>query len=81
MNIIVKTAKISSKGQITLPKEVRDKLQSDTVCIVITDDGIRLEPVRDVGGSLKKYASETITVEEARDRAWTEMVNAKHPRR
>ena len=32
-----KTAKVSSKGQITLPKQVRSVLQSDFVRVVVED--------------------------------------------
>lgn len=76
-----KTAKISSKGQITLPKAIRDRLQSDLVRIIVEDGVIRLEPVRAVGGSLQRYAAQRITHEQARDRAWTDAVKEKHPRR
>lgn len=79
--IIEKTAKISKKGQITLPKTVRDKLQSDTIRIVIDGDLIRLEPVHDVGGSLKRYATRRIDHRKARDQAWGEALDEKHLRR
>lgn len=79
--IIEKTAKISSKGQITLPKAIRDRLQSDLVRIIVEDDVIRIEPVRDVGASLHRYTREHIPHAQARDRAWTDAVEEKHPRR
>jgi bifunctional DNA-binding transcriptional regulator/antitoxin component of YhaV-PrlF toxin-antitoxin module len=71
---IVRIVNISREGQITLPKEVMEKLKSDVLRIVITDEGILLEPVHDVGGSLKQYATRIIPIEEARDQAWTEVV-------
>jgi AbrB family looped-hinge helix DNA binding protein len=61
--------KISSKGQITLPKPIRDKLGSNLVRIVAGDDGVRIEPVRDLGGSLKAYAKSYVPIEEAREEA------------
>ena len=62
-------SKISSKGQITLPKPIRDKLGSNLVRIVAGDDGVRIEPVRDLGGSLKAYAKSYVPIEEAREEA------------
>ena len=64
-----KIAKISSKGQITLPKAVRDRLGSNLVRLVSDETGVRIEPVRDVGGSLSRYAKGYVTIEEAREGA------------
>ena len=66
-----KTAKITAKGQITLPKVVRDLLRSDLVRIVVDDDAVRLEPVEGVGGALSRYAKRYIPMEEAREKAWS----------
>ncbi len=64
-----KTAKVSSKGQITLPKPVRDLLQSDFVRLVIENGAVRLEAVPDLAGSLARYAQGR-PVENERDAAW-----------
>jgi AbrB family looped-hinge helix DNA binding protein len=64
-----KISKISSKGQITLPKSVRERLGSKLVRLISDDDGVRIEPVRDVAGSLKQYAKNYVTIEEAREGA------------
>jgi AbrB family looped-hinge helix DNA binding protein len=64
-----KVAKISSKGQITLPKAVRDRLGSNLVRVISDDAGVRIEPVRDVAGSLSRYAKTYVTIEEAREGA------------
>jgi AbrB family looped-hinge helix DNA binding protein len=64
-----KVAKISSKGQITLPKAVRDRLGSEFVRLVSDGQGVRIEPVRDVGGSLKRYAQGYVPLDEARTAA------------
>ena len=64
-----KVAKISSKGQITLPKAVRDRLGSNLVRLVSDDKGVRIEPVRDVAGSLRRYATGYVAIEEAREGA------------
>lgn len=73
MIVYEKTVKISSKGQITLPKAVREKLLSEFVHLIIEDDNVRLEPVVDVQGSLKHYAAQYIPYEEAREIAWSEV--------
>lgn len=70
-----KTVKISAKGQITLPKAVREKLLSEFVHLIIDDDNVRIEPVVDVRGSLKQYATRSIPHEEGRETAWSEVVH------
>ncbi len=64
-----KVSKISSKGQITLPKSVRERLGSKLVRLISDDDGVRIEPVLDVAGSLQRYAKNYVTIEEAREGA------------
>lgn len=76
-----KTAKLSKKGQITLPKKVREFLGSNVVKVVIENGQVRLEPLGDLAGSLSQYAKEYIPFEEARDRAWEAEVNEKYSRR
>jgi AbrB family looped-hinge helix DNA binding protein len=62
-------SKISSKGQITLPKAIREKLGSALVRLVSDEDGVRIEPVRELGGSLKAYAPSYVPLDEAREGA------------
>jgi AbrB family looped-hinge helix DNA binding protein len=64
-----KIAKISSKGQITLPKAIRERLASKYVRLTSDAQGIRIEPVEDVAGSLRRYAKEYVPLEEAREGA------------
>jgi AbrB family looped-hinge helix DNA binding protein len=64
-----RVSKISSKGQITLPKAVRQRLGSDLVRLISDENRARIEPVRDVGGSLRRYAKAYATIEEAREGA------------
>jgi AbrB family looped-hinge helix DNA binding protein len=66
-----KTTKISSKGQITLPKPVRDLLGSDWVRVVIDGDTVHLEPVPQVAGGLGQYARRYIPTAEAVGQAWS----------
>ena len=74
MDEIVKTVKISSKGQITLPKEVRERLKEEIIRIVADEKGVRLEPVSNLAGCLKKYVREKpdLPWEELREKAWRE---------
>ena len=65
-----RTTKISSKGQITLPKPVRDLLGSDRVRVVVDNDSVRLEPAPEVAGSLRRYADHYIPTDQAVEQAW-----------
>ncbi len=51
------TRKLTSKGQVTVPKEVRDALNSDLIIFEISKKGIVLKPVEntleDLYGSVK----------------------------
>ena len=66
------TAKVTSKGQITIPKAVRDKLNlrpGDKVRFEIEDDGAaRMRAINrsldDIIGMLKPYTSVSATIEE-----------------
>ena len=49
------TAKITSKGQVTIPKDIRDVLKSSIVKFNIKDGKVEIEPVKEIAGSLKKY--------------------------
>ena len=83
MTALVKTAKVSSKGQITLPREVRRALGTDFVRIVSEQGAVRIEPIPDVAGSLAHYAKgrKRVPFRVARDRAWEAVVREKHKRR
>lgn len=76
------TARMTSKGQITIPKAVRDKLHlktGDEVAFVLGENGeVRLRPrnksVKDVCGMLSKYKRKRpVTVEEMNDAIAREM--------
>ena len=75
-----RVSKISSKGQITLPKAVRQRLGSDLVRLISDENGVRIEPVRDVGGSLRRYAKAYVTIEEAREGAGVAAAGDGDPR-
>lgn len=71
------TAKITSKGQITIPKAIRKALDGDVVEFQLVNDQIILKPVNSVGGALKKYAKKAKSLHEVREKAWEEVVNDK----
>jgi AbrB family looped-hinge helix DNA binding protein len=64
------TAKVTSKGRVTIPKKVRELLKSDIVEFEIVDETVILKPVKSVGGSLSKYAKQYVPLEEIRDKVW-----------
>lgn len=67
------TTKITSKGQITLPKAVRDFLHSDMITFEMVGNHVVIKPLHTVGGSLKQY-QKNISFQKARDDAWNEVV-------
>ncbi len=80
MGAVGKAVKISGKGQITLPKRIREILASDVVKIVVEEGVVRIEPVKDVGGSLRSYAKRYVEMKKARGKAWEEAMREKHVR-
>jgi len=77
MSAIVKTAKVSGKGQITLPREIREALGTNLVRIVSDPGSVRIEPVIDVAGSLARYANKAVPFRVARERAWDAVIREK----
>lgn len=71
------TAKITSKGQVTIPKRVRDILESNTVEFVISGETVIVKPVKNVGGALAKYAATHAPLKEARNKVWKEVADEK----
>ncbi len=83
MSAVVKTAKISSRGQITLPRDVRKALGTDYVRIVSEQGSVRIEPMNDVAGSLARYAKgrKRAPFRVAGEQAWEAHVRDKYKRR
>jgi bifunctional DNA-binding transcriptional regulator/antitoxin component of YhaV-PrlF toxin-antitoxin module len=77
MGEIEKAVKISGKGQITLPKRVREILATDVVKIVVEQGVVRIEPVKDVAGSFRKYAKPYVAMKKPRGKAWEEVMREK----
>lgn len=75
MAILQRTVKISSKGQITLPKVARDALGTSYVQLTVDERGtVRVERLPELAGSLRKYAKNVdpkLSWNEIRELAWT----------
>jgi bifunctional DNA-binding transcriptional regulator/antitoxin component of YhaV-PrlF toxin-antitoxin module len=71
------TAKITSKGQVTIPRRVSDVLESNTVEFIISDDTVIVRPVKSVGGALAKYAAKHVPLKEVRKKVWKEVADEK----
>ncbi len=69
-------ARLSKKGQVTIPKAIREKLNIDSeggVLFLVEDDEVKLKgiPGGDIdklSGSLKKYAKTYVPLEKVRTR-------------
>ena len=67
-------AKISKKGQITIPKAIRKKLKVDKeggVLFLVENDEVKIKgipggPADQLAGSLKKYAKDYIPLDKIR---------------
>jgi len=72
--------KITSKGQVTIPKEIREKLKAGSVYFEVVNDTVMVRPVRDAAGSLSEYAGNIkpgVSMRKIKDRAWEEAVREK----
>ena len=72
--------KITRKGQVTIPKEIRKKLKSDAVYFEVEDDTVIVRPVRDAAGSLSEFARNVkpgVTMKQMKDKAWEVAVREK----
>ena len=47
---------ITRKGQVTIPKEIRERLKANAVYFEVEDDIVMVKPVRDAAGSLREFA-------------------------
>ena len=76
------SAIITSKGQVTLPRVIRNMLDSRVVIFEPTAEGILIKPVKSVAGSLSAFAHavpEEISV--VRDAVWGEVADEKGRKR
>jgi len=69
-------AKVSKKGQVTIPKAIREKLKIEKqggVLFLIEEDGVKIKGVPGeqadrLAGSLNKYAKKYVPLDEIRQR-------------
>lgn len=71
------TAKITSKGQITIPRAARAALKTDTVEVEILGEVVILRPVKSVAGALANYAKGKESFAEVRVKVWQEVADEK----
>jgi len=72
--------KITRKGQVTIPKEIREKLNANAVYFEVVDDTVMVKPIRDAAGSLSEYAGNVkpgVSMKQMKDRAWEVAVREK----
>ena len=72
--------KITRKGQVTIPKEIREKLKANAVYFEVEDDIVMVKPVRDAAGSLREYAGNVkpgVSMKQMKDRAWEVAIREK----
>ena len=76
--------KITRKGQVTIPKEIREKLKANAVYFEVEDDTVIVKPVRDAAGSLSKYAGNVkpgVSIRQMKDKSWEVAVREKTGRK
>ncbi|MBF0336856.1 MAG: AbrB/MazE/SpoVT family DNA-binding domain-containing protein [Nitrospirae bacterium] len=66
--------KITSKGQVTIPKEIRDILKTDVVEFELKDGNVVVKPVESVSGVLSEYSEGYTPFDVARDETWEKVV-------
>ncbi len=72
--------KITRKGQVTIPKEIRERLKANAVYFEVEDDIVMVKPVRDAAGSLREFAGNVkpgASMRRMKDKAWEVAVREK----
>ena len=72
--------KITTQGQITLPKYIRNLLATENVKLEVDSDNIiRIIPIKDVAGSLTQYAKKIDGTDfnTLRNQAWEERIKGR----
>ena len=83
---MITTAKITKKGQVTIPQKIRKQLQSDVIEFAVEGENILIRPVKSVAASLDSYAKKgAFPFAAEREKAWEEVAKErygeKHSRR
>lgn len=72
--------RITKKGQVTIPKEIRKRLKATAVYFEVVNDDVLVRAVKDAAGALAEYAGNAkrgVSVKEIKERAWREAVHEK----
>lgn len=72
--------KITSKGQVTIPKEIREKLKTSAVYFEIVNDTVVVKAVKDAAGSLSEYAKNVkpgTSMKKIKEQAWEKAIREK----
>jgi AbrB family looped-hinge helix DNA binding protein len=76
---MITTAKITKKGQVTIPQKIRKQLQSDVIEFAVEGEKILIRPVKSVAASLSSYAKKGVLPFAAeRENAWEEVVKERY---
>jgi bifunctional DNA-binding transcriptional regulator/antitoxin component of YhaV-PrlF toxin-antitoxin module len=70
-------ATMTSRGQVTFPRRVREALNSRLIEFDVRDDLVLVRPVRSVAGTLARYVKKPCPLSEVRDKVWKEIADAK----
>jgi AbrB family looped-hinge helix DNA binding protein len=73
-------AKITRKGQVTIPKEIRRAIKTNAVYFELKGEDVLMKPVPDASGSLKEYAGRVQTkasMSKLKEIAWEEAIREK----
>lgn len=65
-----RTATVTSKGQVTIPKEIRAILKARIVEFVVDGNRVELRPVASAEGGLAEYAKEFVALDHIRESVW-----------
>jgi bifunctional DNA-binding transcriptional regulator/antitoxin component of YhaV-PrlF toxin-antitoxin module len=70
------SVKITDKGQVTIPKEVRNALGSNIICFEISQQGkVMINPVKSVYGMLNEYSTNQGSFTNERNVAWKKVAD------
>ncbi len=75
------TVRITSKGQITIPKKIRDFLNTAVISFSLQDGNVIVKPVRDAAGALHKYGRNNTSgadFKKLKEKAWEEEAREKN---
>jgi AbrB family looped-hinge helix DNA binding protein len=75
------TVRITSKGQVTIPKKIRDLLKTSVVSFSVQGGNVVVKPVRDAAGALRKYAGNNKSgadFKKLKEKAWEAAAHEKN---